>query len=91
MSMGFVCAMGMGTVFIGLVCIVILCVIFSAIIGAGKNKKEEKAQTAVSAPVTNNTAEIPERQKVLAAVCAVLAEELGTDVSALKVHSFKKL
>ena len=91
MSMGFVCAMGMGTVFIGLVCIVILCVIFSAIIGAGRNKKEENAKTAVSAPATNTTAEIPERQKVLAAVCAVLAEELGTDVSALKVHSFKKL
>lgn len=90
MSMGFVCAMGMGTVFIGLVCIVILCVIFSAIINAGKNKvkQTEKVETL---PVNTAPAEIPDRQKVLAAVCAVLAEELGTDVSALKVHSFKKL
>ena len=90
MSMGFVCAMGMGTVFIGLVCIVILCLIFSAILRSGK-KKDEKVETAVSAPVNTVSNEIPDRQKVLAAVCAVLAEELGTDVSALKVHSFKKL
>lgn len=90
MGIGFVCAMGVGTVFIGLICIVILCVVFSAIIGGKKNKKEE-AEVVTSAPATTNTAEIPDRQKVLAAVCAVLAEELGTDVSALKVHSFKKL
>ncbi len=90
MSMGFVCAMGMGTVFIGLVCIVILCVVFSAIINAGKNKVKQTEKVEML-PVNTAPAEIPDRQKVLAAVCAVLAEELGTDVSALKVHSFKKL
>ena len=91
MGIGFVCAMGVGTVFIGLICIVILCVVFSAIIGGKKKKEVEETKVVTSAPATTNTAEIPDRQKVLAAVCAVLAEELGTDVSALKVHSFKKL
>ena len=92
MSMGFVCAMGMATVFIGLICIIILCKIFSAVVRIGENKEKKPAKqetaAATTAPVNN---EIPDKQRMIAAVCAAIAEELGTDVSALKVLSFKKL
>ena len=91
MSMGFVCAMGMATVFIGLVCIIILCKIFSAVVRIGENKEKEPVkQTATVTTAPANT-EIPDKQRIVAAVCAAIAEELGTDVSALKVLSFKKL
>lgn len=92
MSMGFVCAMGMATVFIGLICIIILCKIFSAVVRIGENKEKKSAKQEAAA-VTNVSAnsEIPDKQRMIAAVCAAIAEELGTDVSALKVLSFKKL
>lgn len=96
MSMGFVCAMGMATVFIGLICIILLCKIFSAIVRIGEKKakpSEEKVVQAAPAPATVATAntEIPDKQRIIAAVCAAVAEELGTDVSALRVLSFKKI
>ena len=37
------------------------------------------------------TQAIENRQEIIAAVSAVIAEELGTDVSAIRVLSFKKL
>ncbi len=87
----FVCLLGMGTVFIGLVCIVLLCSVVSAIcskLSSGK-KQEKLSASAPAAPA--KTQEIPNRKKVLAAVCAVIAEENGCDVSAIRVKSFKKI
>jgi len=34
---------------------------------------------------------IENRQEIIAAVSAVIAEELGTDISAIRIHSFKKI
>lgn len=86
----FVCLMGIGTVFVGLICIIIVCKIVSGIIRAGEKSPDNK--TAETAPA-NNTAsdEIPNKQCLIAAVSAVIAEELGTDVSALRIKSFKKI
>ncbi len=91
MSMGFVCAMGMATVFIGLICIIILCKIFSAVVRIGENKEKPSKQPKAEVSVAPANTEIPDKQRIIAAVCAAIAEELGTDVSALKVLSFKKL
>lgn len=92
MSIGFVCLMGMGTVFVGLICIIILCKIASAVVNAS-GKKTESTAVEQAAPVSETGTQVvsADRQQILAAVCAVIAEELGTDVSALKVLSFKKL
>ena len=51
MSNGFVCAMGIGTVFIGLICLVFITCIMSAVC-----RKFQKPQTAVNAPAANNAA-----------------------------------
>jgi phenylpyruvate tautomerase PptA (4-oxalocrotonate tautomerase family) len=46
----------------------------------------------MTAPATNTASdEIVDKQRIIAAVSAVIAEELGTDVSALRIKSFKKL
>ena len=86
----FVCLMGIGTVFVGLICIIIVCKIVSGIIRIGEKSNAKKA--AKTAPATNTASdEIVDKQRIIAAVSAVIAEELGTDVSALRIKSFKKL
>lgn len=82
---------GVGTVFAGLICIVLLCKIIGLF--CGKAKSEEKTvATATSAPkVQTAAAPIENRQQIIAAVSAAVAEELGTDVSAIRILSFKKL
>ena len=44
---------------------------------------------ASAAPVTSGP--IENREEIVAAVCAAVAEEEGVDISALRVVSFKKL
>ena len=88
--------MGMGIVFIGLICIILICTLMGAICGkfSAKETAAEPAQPAaapVSAPAAAPAQAIPNRTEMLAAVTAVIAEELGTDVSAIRVHSFKRI
>lgn len=84
----FVVAMGIGTVFVGLVAIVIICKIIGVFFVNG-DQKETPNPVETAKPQTEQV--IENRQEIIAAVSAVLAEELGTDVSALRIHSFKKL
>ena len=87
----FVCLLGVGTVFLGLVCLVVLCKIIGAL--AGKKSKETAPATTPAAPpgAATTNQHIENRQEIIAAVSAVIAEELGTDVSALRILSFKKI
>ena len=88
----FVVLMGMGTVFFGLVCIIALSTIMSAI--CKRLDKKDTAATApapaetIAAPVVQN-APIQNRQAMIAAISAAIAEDLGTDVSAIRIHSLK--
>lgn len=87
----FVCLLGVGTVFIGLICLILLC----KIIGLLTSGKKDSAKQALSANTSNQTTHanqpIENRQEIIAAVSAVVAEELGTDISALRILSFKKI
>ncbi len=89
MQHAFVVLLGMGTVFFGLICIVFLCMGMSAVIRkiqGNDNAKEE--QNVPSAP---SSAPIADRQAIIAASCAVIAEELGEEVKNIKVVSFKRV
>ena len=90
----FVVVMGICIVFIGLVCIIGLVELMAFI--CGKFFKEKPAvkdaaaaPAAPAAPAVSGA--IENRGELVAAVCAAVAEELGTDISALRVISFKKL
>lgn len=89
LSNGFVCIMGMGTVFIGLICIVLICNLMSLVIRVF-TKNDKKAAVA---PAAASTPELSpaEKSAVVAGVCACIAEELGTDCSNIKVLSFKRV
>ena len=87
---GFVVALGIGTVFVGLICIVILCKIIGLFCCSAKKSETTPAvPVANTAPAANQP--IQNRQEIIAAVSAAVAEELGTDVSAIRILSFKKI
>ena len=92
-SIGFVIALGMGTVFVGLICIIIMCGIMSAILNVGKKSEtaEKPAQATPAAPVAPVQTPIANKQEFIAAVSAAIAEDMGTDVTGIRVLSVKKL
>ena len=83
-----VVAMGVGVVFVGLVLIILICKVMGLFF-AKTAKVENKPAAPVAPAATNST--IENRQEIIAAVTAAVAEEMGKDISALRVISFKKL
>ena len=80
--------LGVGIVFLGLICLVIVCSIFG-LIGKATNRSKKKKEEIV--PAAAKEEEIPDRQEFVAAVSAAIAEELGTDVSAIRILSIKRM
>ena len=82
----FVCLMGMGTVFFGLICLIVLTTVMGKTVGG------RTAPAAAPAPVPAAPAAAePNRQELVAAVSAAIAEELGTDITGIRIVSMKKL
>ena len=70
----FVCLMGMGVTFFGLTCLIGLTVLLGKLARSAPQAPQAASPAAPQAPA------IPNRQEMIAAVSAALAEELGTDV-----------
>ena len=86
----FVMLLGMGTVFIGLVCLIYISKIMSYFI----RSKQPVPAPAVSAPVVSAgpaPAAILNRPQFVAAVSAAIAMEMGTEPNGLRIHSIKPL
>ncbi len=79
-----VVAIGMGTVFFGLICLVGIC----KLVGLICSKLPDGDTTDRRALPQG---EIPNRQEFIAAVSAALAEELGEDVTAIRITSVKRI
>ena len=82
----FVVVMGLVTVFVVLILIIGLCWLLG-LACRGSSKKEE--MHAAAAPAQESS--IPNRAEFLAAVSAAIAEASGTDASAIRILSVKKL
>lgn len=81
----FVVVMGLVTVFVVLTLIIGLCALLGAILRRFEDKPTEKS------PEPEATEEIPNRPELVAAVSAAIAEMSGTDASAIRVLSIKKI
>lgn len=83
-----VVVMGIGVVFVGLILIILICKIMGLFFTKTAKTDDKPAapvvQAATNAPIAN-------RQEIIAAVTAACAEDMGKDISALRVISFKKL
>ena len=97
-----VCLLGVSVVFVGLICIIAIVALMNALttlklakgtVAQSNTPAAPVAPAAPTAPVaaTPGAAPIENRGEIIAAVCAAVAEELGTDVSAIRVVSFKKI
>ncbi len=78
----FVCLMGMGTVFFGLICLILLTALMSRLCVPRKH-----AITAPPVPVSVGA----DQQELVAAISAAIAEDLGTDITGIRILSIKKL
>ncbi len=91
----FVIAMGLGTVFLGLICIILLCKILGAVCTLIERKPEPAPAASASAPqtaVAPAKAQDPaKRQEIIAAIGVAIAEECGVDVDAIRITSIKKI
>ena len=88
-----VCLIGIAVVFVGLACIIGLVELMNLITvkAEGKKKASAPAQNASAPAPAVASGVIENRDEVVAAVCAAVAEENGTDISAIRVVSFKKV
>ena len=87
MSNAFVCIMGIGTVFFGLICLIFITKLVSVIAKFGGKEQPGKVSKTSSAGAEN----IENKEELVAAICAAIAEDLGTDANNIRVLSFKKL
>ena len=81
-------------VFIGLACLIALVYALGKVCGKLLGEDAAKAaptKVAASAPAAPAKAEIANRSELIAIFSAAVAEELGTDVSAIRVVSLKQI
>jgi sodium pump decarboxylase gamma subunit len=88
-SIPFVILMGVGVVFIGLICIILLSMAMSAICRSMGDKTPAPAPAA-AAPAAS-AGNIPNRQAMVAAIAVAVAEEMGTDPAGIRILSIKQL
>ena len=87
-----VVAMGLITVFVVLICLIIIIKIMGAIMaGVSKPAPAPAAAPAVAASTVANSAPQPNKQQLVAAVSAAIAEDMGGSVDHIKIHSIRKL
>lgn len=82
----FVCLMGLCTVFIGLICIIVLVSVMSNVV---RRTDAKTSAPAIPAPAAAAPAAVT--PELVAAVAAAIAEDMGTDVSAIRIVSMKKI
>ena len=82
----FVVLMGLGTVFAGLLCIILLVTLMSWV--CARTSAPKTVPQMPAAPMPASDAVTP---AMMAAVAAAIAEDMGTDVSAIRIVSMKKV
>lgn len=83
-----VCCFGLGLTFIGLICIILICSIMGVLCKKFIKGAPEVSEAKIAVPAKK--AEIANKGEFVAAVAAAIAEDIGTDVSGIKVLSIKQ-
>ena len=87
----FVLLLGMGTVFFGLFCLIVLTKLMSKVLGEGKEAAVKVAPAAVAAPVQASAPDIADRKAFDAAIAAAIATYMGGEPQGLRIRSIKKV
>ena len=85
----FVTLMGIGTVFFGLICIIVLTTVMGSVLKSNSKPAPAAAPAAAApaAPAVNTAKE----QEILAAVIAAVTEDLGPSASRMQITSINKI
>jgi len=78
-----VIVLGLGIVFLGLICIILLIKLMSVIISLFTKKQKAQQVPASSSAMPDGA--------TIAAIASCLAEEMGTDVKAIRIKSIKRI
>ena len=91
MNTAFVVILGMGTVFAGLTIIIVLCKLMSLFVSTTEAASDTTPVVSAAPAAPQAPAVVQNKQEVLAAISAVVSEELGTDISNIRIHSIKRV
>lgn len=83
-SSALVMVLGMGTVFVGLIMLILLTKLMSAVIGKGV--EQAKAAPVAAAPAAG----ISDRKAFDAAIAVAIATYMGNEPEGLRIHSIKR-
>lgn len=88
-SMGMVIVMGLATVFVVLICLIIICKLMGVIVNSLVPAKAEPTQAAPKATPAPAADVMP--QQTVAAIAAAIAENMGSDISKIRILSIRKI
>ena len=84
----FVTLMGIGTVFFGLICIIVLTTVMGSVL---KSKSKPAAPAPAAAPKAAAAVNTAKEQEILAAVIAAVTEDLGPSASRMQITGINKI
>lgn len=87
----FVVVMGLGTVFVGLICIILLCTLLGGICRMMDKNAKSSPDSLNAAPAPQSAFPPEKRGEIIAAISAVIAEENGTDLNGIRIHAIRKI
>jgi Oxaloacetate decarboxylase, gamma chain. len=87
----FVVLMGMGVVFFGLICIILLTMIMGTVLRPKKSKESAGNQTGISGMDLQEGPQAGIRPEILAIITSVLSEEVGTTPYGLNIVNIERL
>lgn len=85
-SNAMVIGLGLGTVFAGLVGLILICYIMSSVVKLFAPKEKSKVQ-----PTSSKEAPIANKGELVAAIAVAIAEDLGKDVTGIRIKSIKRI
>ena len=87
----FVTLMGIGTVFFGLVCIIVLTTIMGAVLKSNAKPAPAPAAAPKAAAPAASAVNTAKEQEILAAVIAAVTEDLGPSASRMQIPGINKI
>ena len=86
----FVCLLGVGTVFMGLISIIVICKVMGFLCRGFGEKKDNKESVSITNPDKHGET-VTCKDELVAAISAAIAEDLGKDIKAIKILSIRKI
>ena len=87
----FVTLMGIGTVFFGLICIIVLTTVMGSVLKSNAKPAPAPAAAPKAAAPADPAVHTAKEQEILAAVIAAVTEDLGPSASRMQITGINKI